>query len=64
VDVIDQRSWLLVVTCLALVAAFFAVRERWAHVLGVAPYLVLLACPLLHLFYGRGHDDSNSDGGR
>jgi hypothetical protein len=26
-----------------------------AHILGVAPYLLFLACPLMHLFMHRGH---------
>lgn len=39
----------------ALVVAFFVLREHWGHVLGFAPYLLLLACPLMHLFMHRGH---------
>jgi len=37
---------------LALVVAFFVLREHRAHALGLLPYLLLLACPLLHLFRG------------
>ena len=25
--------------------------EHWVHALGIIPYLVLLACPLMHLFH-------------
>ena len=52
---IEKRTWLLVGMSLAVVVAFFVLREHWAHVLGMAPYLLLLACPLLHLFHGHGH---------
>lgn len=37
------------------IAAFFLLTEHRAHVWGVAPYLLLLACPLLHFFMHRGH---------
>ena len=36
------------------VGAALLVIDHWAHVLGVLPYLVLLACPLMHLLH-RGH---------
>lgn len=38
----------------ALIAAFFLLREHWGHVAGYWPYLLLLACPLMHLFHGHG----------
>jgi hypothetical protein len=25
--------------------------QHWVHALGIVPYLVLLACPLMHLFH-------------
>lgn len=37
-----------------VIAGFFLVTEHTAHVFGVLPYLLLLACPFLHLFHG-GH---------
>jgi hypothetical protein len=37
------------------VAAFFLLTEHRAHVLGVLPYLLLAACPLMHLFMHHGH---------
>lgn len=39
----------------ALIAGFFLLREHWGHVLGYWPYLLLLACPLMHLMHGHGH---------
>lgn len=37
------------------IAAFFLIAEHRAHALGFFPYLILLACPLLHIFMHRGH---------
>lgn len=38
-----------------LVAGFFLWTEHRAHLLGVLPYLLVLACPLMHLFHHHGH---------
>ncbi len=57
-----SRSWLLLGASLALVVAFFVLREHWAHALGLAPYLLLLACPLLHLFHGHGGHSGHRSG--
>jgi hypothetical protein len=37
-----------------VIAGFFVLREHWNHALGLLPYFLLLACPLMHLF-GHGH---------
>jgi len=37
------------------IAAFFLFSEHRAHTLGILPYLLLLACPLMHIFMHRGH---------
>lgn len=37
------------------IAAFFLFSEHRAHALGALPYLLLLACPLMHIFMHRGH---------
>ena len=37
-----------------VIAAFFLLREYWGHVAGNWIYLLLLACPLMHLFHGHG----------
>lgn len=39
----------------ALVGAFYVLREHWGHALGALPYLLILACPLMHFFMHRGH---------
>lgn len=37
------------------IAGFFLITEHRAHVFGFLPYLLLLACPLMHLFHHGGH---------
>lgn len=37
------------------IAGFFLLTEHTAHVLGALPYLLLAACPLMHLFMHHGH---------
>ena len=37
-----------------LIAAYFLLTEHRAHVVQYLPFLLLLACPLLHLFHGHG----------
>lgn len=44
-----------------IVGGFYLALEHRAHLLGVPPYLILLACPLMHLFMHRGHGHG-SDG--
>ena len=36
------------------VDGFYLLREHWNHVVGNWIYLLLLACPLMHLFHGHG----------
>ena len=38
----------------ALIAGYFLVTEHRAHVVEYLPFLLLLACPLLHFFHGHG----------
>jgi len=40
----------------AAIAGFFLLSEHRAHALEWLPWLLLLACPLLHLFMHNGHD--------
>lgn len=37
------------------VAAYFLLAEHRTHFLGALPYLLVLACPLMHLFMHHGH---------
>lgn len=37
------------------IAGFFLIAEHRAHVYQYLPFLLLAACPLMHLFHGHGH---------
>ena len=37
-----------------LIAAYFLWTEHRAHVVQFLPFVLLLACPLLHMFHGHG----------
>lgn len=45
----------------ALVGGFYLLREHWNHVAGNWVYLLLLACPLMHLFHGHGGHAGHGD---
>lgn len=60
----------LVLAVFAVIGGFFLLVEHRAHVLPVLPWLLLAACPLMHLFMHGGHghrrghaDHSGPDGG-
>lgn len=55
----SSRPWIVLCVFLAI-TGFFLLTEHRAHLFGLLPYLLLLACPLLHLFlHGRhGHDEA------
>ena len=37
------------------IAAYFLLSEHRAHFFGALPFLLLLACPLMHIFMHHGH---------
>jgi hypothetical protein len=49
-----DRKWTLIAASMGIIFVFFLLREHWAHAFGLAPYFLLLACPVLHLFHGHG----------
>jgi len=56
----QEQSWwrspIGIVTCgFLIVAGFFLLTEHTAHVFGVLPWLLILACPLMHIFMHHGH---------
>lgn len=51
-------GWLV----LAGIAGWFLWTEHRAHLFGALPWLVLLACPLMHLFMHRGHHGHHGQG--
>ena len=45
----------LVLCGFMLVAGFYLLSEHTAHTFGALPFLLILACPLMHLFHHHGH---------
>ena len=62
------RRTALTATGFLLVVGFLLTTEHRVHVFGFLPFLLILACPLLHVFLHRGHGGHGSnrdhDGGR
>lgn len=50
-----ELAWKGAAIMVAVIVGFYVLREHWEHVLGYLPYLLLLACPLMHLFMHHGH---------
>lgn len=48
---------------LTAIAVFFLWEEHRAHILGALPYLLVLACPLIHLLMHRNHGGHTRDSG-
>lgn len=49
---------------LLTIAGFLLFTEHRAHVLGAGLFVLLLACPLLHLFMHGGHEGDGGNGDR
>jgi hypothetical protein len=43
------------------IAGFYLFTEHRAHLFGYLPIILLLACPLLHLFMHGGHGHGGND---
>lgn len=46
---------MMLATAISAAALFWLLRDHWGHALGVLPYLLFLACPVMHLFMHRSH---------
>lgn len=59
----SRRSRLVFFAFVAL-AIFFLAAEHRAHLFGVLPWLILLLCPLMHIFMhgSHGHGSGNGQG--
>jgi hypothetical protein len=63
-----RARWILI--GFIAIAAYFLITEHKAHLSGLLyylPFLLLLACPLMHLFMHSGHGnhgDAHKHGGR
>lgn len=52
------RTSLMLIVFL-VIAAFFLITEHRAHLFGILPYLLLLACPLMHWLMHGGHTENH-----
>src|SRR5438477_1323661 len=58
------RSLAGVVTlCVLAAAGLFFIGEHTSHVFSALPYLLIAACPLMHLFMHHGHHGSHGPSG-
>lgn len=56
--------WWLGACLFAAIAVFLLWEEHSAHILGAVPYLLLLGCPIIHLFmHGRHGNGKSTDHG-
>jgi hypothetical protein len=62
---VQKPNWYRIGTWGAVVIiAYFLVTEHLAHTIQALPYLLLLACPLMHFFmHGKHHDDHHGSHG-
>ncbi len=44
-----------------IVAAYFLLAEHRAHLIPFLPFLLLAACPLMHLFHHHGHNRGSGE---
>lgn len=51
----------LVLVGFLVIAGFYLVAEHRAHLMGWLPWILLLACPLMHLFMHGGHGGHRRD---
>ena len=51
------RNWPVIL--ILSVIGFYLITEHRAHLLGALPWLILLACPFLHIYMHRGHSHSS-----
>lgn len=49
---ISRTTWALI--GFLAIALYFLFSEHRAHFIGFLPFILLAACPLMHLFHGHG----------
>lgn len=58
---VTRRSLKVALLMVAAIGGFYLLREHRAHVAGNWVYLLLLACPQMHLFRGHGGHGAKPD---
>jgi DUF2933 family protein len=57
-----SSRWNIGLIVLLAVAGFYLVTEHQAHLFGALPFLLILACPLMHFFMHGGHGGHGGSG--
>lgn len=60
-DFFSSRANIVLVGFLAI-GGYFLVAEHGAHLIPFLPWLLILACPLMHVFMHGGHGGHRGDG--
>jgi hypothetical protein len=50
----SKNTW-VAIFIIGLIGLVLLLRNHTSHLLVALPYLVLLACPLMHIFMHKGH---------
>lgn len=50
-----SRRSKLIAAAFFIIAGFFLLSEHRAHLFGYLPWLLALACPIMHMFHHHGH---------
>jgi hypothetical protein len=58
-----SSRWNIGLVVFLAIAGFYLITEHRAHVFGVLPFLLLLACPLMHFFMHGKHGGHGGHGG-
>jgi hypothetical protein len=53
-ETFSKKTWSIILI-IGLVGLVLLLRNHSSHLLIALPYLVLLACPLMHIFMHGGH---------
>ncbi len=51
----SKRTWTIILV-IGLIGLVLLLRNHTSHLLIALPYIVLLACPLMHIFMHGGHE--------
>ncbi len=58
----STKTWWIVFV-IGIAGLVFLLRDHRSHVFSVAPYLLLLLCPLMHIFMHKGHGEDHGGHG-
>ena len=58
---INSRRLIILCAAVGIIGAILLTGHS-NHLIALLPYLLLLACPFLHLFMRRGHERGGKDG--